>query len=447
MYTLKKIIPFILVIALIILFIYVGYLKKASIATESVQPAEKVKITFWFEHVGHHRTAIWENLIAIFEKEHPHIEIVYEGFLKDTAKVKFDAAIASGDVPDVGSIYTSWLPEYNDRDALLPLDSYFNSWSDKYKISQDTLNFNRSIVGDMKLYSIPYTQNLDVLWVRKDWLKELGMESPKTWNVFFDTIEKLTNVEENRYGYSIRGGMGSSFQLQRMMYAYSGISDYIKDGKSSINDPLHVEFLKKYVALYQQYTPISDITSDLSLMLSEFDNGTIGMIQHNIGSFAEHNEFLQPHQFEATPLPKSVNGYYVVEGGNTMGISIFKQTKHPDESWEFLSFLTSKEAQSYWNREVGQMPTHQEVFNETWAKEAPHLQAALKVYRAPDTIFYEPPFYLIEYNKIRSTIVEPGIQEILSGTKTVEQFLDEWAKVLEDTHQHYVEYLKGSTMK
>lgn len=442
----KKLIPFILVIAIIIIFIRMGYSNKELIATESVQPAEKVKITFWFEHVGHHRTAIWENLIAIFEKEHPHIEIEYEGFLKDSAKVKFDAAIAAEDVPDVASIYTSWLPEYNFRDALLPLDSYFNSWSDNNKISQDTLNFNKSIVNDAKLYSIPYTQNLDVLWVRTDWLKELGIESPETWNDFFDTIEKLTNVEENRYGYSIRGGVGSSFQLQRMMYAYSGISDYIKDGKSSINDPLHVEFLKKYFSLYQKYTPISDITNDYASMLSGFDNGLIGMIQHNIGSFAEHNEFLQPQQFEVIPLPKSTKGHYVVEGGNTMGISIFKKTKHPDEAWEFLSFLTSKEAQSYWNREVGQIPTHQDVFKETWAQDSPHLQTALKVYSVTDTIFYEPPFYLIEYNKIRSTIVEPGIQEILSGTKTVEQFLDEWAKVIEDTHQHYEEYLKGITI-
>lgn len=447
MYTLKKLTPLILIIAVIVFSIYIRNLKKESLDSESAKPAEKVKITFWFEHVGHHRTAIWEDLIAIFEKEHPHIDIVYEGILKDSAKVKFDAAIAAEDVPDVASIYTSWLPEFNFRDALFPLDSYFNSWSDQNKISQDALRLNRSIVDDGKLYSIPYTQNLDVLWVRTDWLKEVGIESPKTWQDFFDTIEKLTNVEENRYGYSIRGGVGSSFQLQRMMYAYSGISDYIKDGKSSINDPLHVEFLKKYFSIYQKYTPISDIRNDFSTMLSGFDNGSIGMIQHNMGSFAEHNEFLLPQQFEVIPLPKSINGRYVVEGGNMMGISMFKQTKHPEEAWEFLSFLTSKEAQSYWNREVGQMPTHQDVFNETWAQESPYLQAAITVYSDQDTIFYEPPFYLIEYNKIRSTIVETGIQEVLSGKKNEEQFLDEWAKVIEETHEHYEKYLKEFTSK
>ena len=164
----------------------------------------------------------------------------------------------------MGNVYTK---EINLFDSYHSCNSVFNLyWEFKERIHGFRIN---------KLYNIPYTENPDILWVRTDWLKEVSMENPKTWHDFFDTIEKLTNLDENPYDYSIRCSIVSSFQLKRMKYAYSGISDYIKYGKSSINGLLHVEFLKKYFSIYQKYSPISDIRSDFSTMLSEFDNDSI----------------------------------------------------------------------------------------------------------------------------------------------------------------------------
>ena len=330
---------------------------------------EQVKIVFWDENTGPQRTPVWEELIRQFEKENPTIDVEYVGLPKDSAKAIFDAAIASGETPDVASVYASWLPEFSIRDALVPLDSYFSKWSEKDKINRGAIEFNKRIVSNQKLYGIPYTQNLDILWIRSDWFKEANLNTPETWDEFFRSVELLTDKSNNRYGYTIRGGAGGSFQLQRMMYAYSGIETYFKDGKSTINDPKHVEFLKKYFAMYQTYTPISDITKDYKAMIAGFDSGSIAMVQHNIGSFAEHSEALDSDQFQAIPLPKSVKGHYVAEDGNTIGISVFKGTKHPEESWRFIQFINSKSAQSYWNQSVGQIPTNLDVLNEDWIKD------------------------------------------------------------------------------
>jgi multiple sugar transport system substrate-binding protein len=403
---------------------------------------ERVKIVFWDDNTGPQRTPVWEELITRFEKENPTIDVEYIGLPKDSAKAMFDAAIASGEVPDVASVYASWLPEFSTRDALLPLDSYFSKWSEKDKINKGSIEFNRRMVKNQKLYGIPYTQNLDILWVRSDWFKAANLNTPETWDEFFRAVEMLTDKSNNRYGYTIRGGAGGSFQLQRMMYAYSGIETFFKDGKSTINDPKHVEFLKKYFALYQNYTPISDITNDYKAMIAGFDSGKIAMLQHNIGSFAEHSEALESNQFQAIPLPKSVKGYYVTEDGNTIGVSIFKGTRHPEESWKFIQFINSKKAQSYWNQSVGQIPTNVDVLNEEWIKTSPHIQTAQKVYNNPNTILFEPPFYLSEYRTILNTIVDTGTQSVLSGKMTVEEFLDKWAEAMEEARgQQYNESL------
>jgi multiple sugar transport system substrate-binding protein len=399
--------------------------------------AEQVKLVFWDDNTGPQRTPVWEKLIDQFEKENPTIDVEYVGLPKDSAKSMFDAAIASGDMPDLASVYASWLSEFSLRDALLPLDNYFSEWSEKDKINKGAIEFNRRIVSNQKLYGIPYTQNLDILWVRSDWFKEANLNTPQTWDEFFQSVKKLTDQFKNRYGYTIRGGAGGSFQLQRMMYAYSGIDTYFKDGKSTINDPKHAEFLKKYFALYQNYTPISDITNDYKAMIAGFDSGAIAMLQHNIGSFAEHSEALEPDQFLAVPLPKSVEGYFVAEDGNTIGISIFKGTEHPEEAWKFIRFINSKQAQSYWNQSVGQIPTNLDVLSEDWIKTSPHIQTAQKVYNDPKTILFKPPFYLPEYRTILNTIVDTGTQSVLSGKMSVEEFLDKWAGAMEDAQKEY----------
>ncbi|MFJ5715834.1 ABC transporter substrate-binding protein [Neobacillus sp. NPDC093127] len=405
-------------------------------------PNEKVTLTFWDENAGPQRTPIWEELIKRFQDKNPNITVEYVGLPKDSAKQKYDAAIAANDTPDVASVQTSWLPEFSLREALLPLDSYFDKWEDKEKINKGSLDFNKKIVPDHKLYGIPYTQNLDILWVRPDWFKEANVQIPENWDDFFSAVEKLADKDKNRYGYTIRGGAGGSFQLQRMMYAYSGINDYIKDGKSTINDPKHAEFLKKYFALYKKFTPQSDITNDYKAMIAGFDTGAVAMVQHNIGSFGEHSKALQPDQFQAIPLPKTADGKYVAEGGNTIGISVFKGTKHPDAAWKLASFLNSKDSQSYWNQQVGQIPTNSDVLGEDWIKQSPHIQTAFKVYDDKDTVLYQPPFYLPEYRSILDTVVDPGTQAVLSGKMTIEEFLNEWAQAFEKAQAQYDEHFK-----
>ena len=109
----------------------------------------------------------------------------------------------------MASVYASWLPEFSMRDALLPLDSYFSKWSEKDKINKGAIEFNKRIVSNQKLYGIPYTQNLDILWVRSDWFKEANLNTPETWDEFFRSAEMLTDKSKDRYGYTIRGGAGA----------------------------------------------------------------------------------------------------------------------------------------------------------------------------------------------------------------------------------------------
>lgn len=410
-----------------------------STATSSGQaPGEKVTISFWDENAGPQRTPIWEELIERFEAENEDIDVEYFGLPKNDAKSKFDAAIAADDAPDVASLQTSWLPEYAIREALMPLDDLFADSELNGKINQGAIDFNKKIVSDGNLYGIPYTQNLDIIWIREDVFKEGGIEAPKTWDDFFTAVDTFTT--DDMYGYTIRGGAGGALQLQRLMYAYSGITEYVtEDGKATINDPAHKEFLGKYFALYQTNTPQSDITNGYKEMVATFDTGKAAMVHHNIGSYGEHSEALEENQFEAIPLPLSKEGNYVAEGGNTIGMSIFAGTDNPDAAFRFVEFINSAESQSMWNEEVGQIPTNSDVMEEDWLKNSQHLNVAFSVYDDENTTLYEPPFYLPDYRSILDNQVDPAIQGVMAGDKSVDEFLTEWAEAIEASAAKYAD--------
>lgn len=402
------------------------------------ESTEQVTLTFWDENAGPQRTPIWEELIERFEEENEDITVEYFGLPRDEAKQRIDAAIAADDLPDVSSLQTSWLPEYSIREALYPLDEFFADSELNGIINEGALDFNKQIVNDGQLYGIPYTQNLDVIWIRPDLFEENGVEAPEDWDQFFNAVVEMNS--DDIYGYTMRGGSGGALQLQRLMYAYSGITEYVtEDGEATIDDPLHAEFLEDYFALYNEYTPQSDITNGYMEMVATFDSGNAAMVHHNIGSYGEHADALDEDQFEAIPLPRSIEGNYVAEGGNTIGVSMFATTDHPEEAFRLIEFLTNAESQSYWNQEVGQIPTNSEVMEEDWIQDAQHLSVAFSVYDDADTQLYEPPFHLPDYRSILDNTVDPGIQSVMSGDTSVEDFLAEWAEAIEASAAQYNE--------
>lgn len=403
----------------------------------SAKPAEKVKLSFWDENPGPDRTPYYEELFKRFHAKNPNIEVEYVGIPASGNKQKYDVAIAANDTPDVAGINMVWLSDFIAKGAVQELDPFFDKWSDKDKIAKNMVDFDRSLTANSKLYYLPHTMFLDILWYRTDWVKEAGLNAPTTWDDFFKNIDKLTDIKNNRYGFSIRGGGGSINQLTSMIYAYSGISTYFTpDGKATVNDPKIIEFLNKYVALYKKNTPVSDVTNSNKEMNATFDTGTSAMIQHNFGSYNDHVKNLGTDKFAGVIPPKSANGTRVV-APIANGLVMFKNTKHPEEAWKLLSFLMSADSQTYWNQSIGQMPTNTDSLNSDYVKNTQHIQQGAQVLADKDTKILNLPTYLPDYTKITTQQLEPDFQRLITGKMSVEEFVNGWAKSMEKAKADY----------
>ncbi|SET71863.1 ABC transporter substrate-binding protein [Lacrimispora sphenoides] len=404
--------------------------------------SEPVTITFWDENAGPTRTPYYEELIKKFEESHPGIKVEYVGLPWSDSKSKYDVAIQSGTTPDVGGITQSWLTDFIVKEAVIPLDDYFDKWDQKDDMIPGYIQSQRDCAPNGKLYAINNTANIPVVWYRPDVLEEKGIDVPKSWNDVFNTIEATTDKGNNIYGFSIRGGSGGTGALEMMMYSYSGISEmFDENGKSTVNDPSNVEFVERLSSLYNVYTPESDITNGYKEMVAAFDTRVANMIYHNLGSYGEHSKTLEEGEYAALTSIESVKGSTSLVTNGCISYSIFKTTKHPEEAFEFLSFLCENEQSIYWNQNIGQLPTTKTSLESDYVKQLQHIRAAAETSSDPDIKAVLLPIYLPGYADLHENVLPSQFQEVLLGNKTAQEFLDNWAGEMTKLKEEYDQYL------
>jgi len=127
---------------------------------------------------------------------------------------KMNIAIASGDLPDLMWLNNKNLIELANNGMLYDLtDLYQTRTSDFTKsiLEQDIVSFNTAKVNG-KLYAIPHTgsaiDSLQILYVRTDWLENLGLEVPKTMQDLLKVIEAFTKNDPDQNGKDDTYGLG-----------------------------------------------------------------------------------------------------------------------------------------------------------------------------------------------------------------------------------------------
>lgn len=402
--------------------------------------SEPVTITFWDCNAGDQRTEYYEQLISDFEAQNPDIKIEYLGLSFSEALSKYQTAITSGEMPDVGSVNSSWASTIFNLGHCVPMDELFASWDGASEISAGALESARGMSKDGKLYMMPTSTNFLCMWANTKMFEEAGLSYPSTWDEFFTAVETLRDESKNQYGYTIRGGQGSAAVLPTLICSYLGENEiFDENGKLTFNNDEAAAFLDRYFGLYGTYTPESDITASYKEISANFDSGVSALFFHNLGSYSSHVEgFGGEEGFVAIPLPTAANGKYVNEGSSMDGNVIFDSCENQEAAWRWVTYLCSQEANSYWNQSIGQMPTNTLCYEEDWMKEKQHIQCAVDQLSAENTVTMLPPLYLPEYGTINTTYLEPAIQSVMTGDMTSKELLEMWAEYWEPAYAEYM---------
>ncbi|MFF7951981.1 ABC transporter substrate-binding protein [Streptomyces griseorubiginosus] len=399
----------------------------------------KGKIVFW-DNNGGVRTDIWKEVIADFQKANPDIKVEYVGIASTEYQSKVDTAIQGGGLPDVGGVGAAMLAGFAAQNALEPLDDRLAGSSLDGKLNKDMVSvLKASGGGDGTLYSIPTSANNGVLYYRTDLFKKAGLDEPTTWDTFYEAAKKLTNAKKNEFGYTIRGGAGSIAQALDAAYGQSGITSFWNGDKTTLNDPKNVAALEKYAALYKKDTPAADLNNDFTKMVAQWDSGTIGMLNHNLGSYQDHVKALGVDKFRGIPQPVGANGKRVQVSNPVDGLGVFKSSKNKDAAWKFIEFATSHAENSKFNKAAGQVPSNNDAAKDAWISEAEPTKLAAAALTDGSTSIVQLPYYLPDWNTISKADNEPNFQKVLLGDMSAKDFLDTMAEQLNKAQAEWKE--------
>lgn len=392
----------------------------------------KGKIVFW-DNNGGVRTDVWKEIIAGFEKANPDISVEYVGIASTEYQSKVDTAIQGGGLPDVGGVGAAMIAGISAQNALEPLDDRLAKSSLNGKLNEDMVESLKAAGGrDDTLYSIPTSANNGVLYYRTDLFKKAGLDEPTTWDKFYEAADKLTNSKKNEFGYTIRGGAGSIAQALDAMYGQSGITSFWDSSgkKTTVNDAKNVEALEKYAALYKKDTPAADLNNDFTKMVAQWDSGTIGMLNHNLGSYQDHVKAFGTDKFRGIPQPVGSAGKRVQVSNPVDGLGVFKSSKNKDAAWKFIEFATSHAENSKFNKSAGQVPANNEAAQDSWISEAEPTKLAAAALTDGSTSIVQLPYYLPDWNTISKADNEPNLQKVLLGDMSAKDFLGTIAEQL-----------------
>lgn len=405
---------------------------------------KKIKVTFWAASVTPEREAFFKEFQKKVSETYPNIELDYLGVPGDLSayRQKVDVAIASGKAPDITNDFRASLLTngyYED------LTSYFDKWKDKDKINQSLVKSVKSYDPSGKgLYALPYSSQTWNLWVRRDWLKEKGLETPANWDEFFNTVEKLTDKSKNQYGLAIRGGSGSANTLEMLMYSYSGITNYFTaEGKSTINDPKNIEFVKKYLGCYNKFTAQDDLIKSWTELANSFQSGKAGIVVHNLGSgksmmSAFNND---TSKFQAAKFPASSKGYIVQPSLMPLGLSMSSKSENKDAVWKVMTLYLSKDINTQYCKIYGEIPANIEATKDSFFKDNQYMAVGVDLETSKNAKFNDTPYYLPTYSDIQAQM-DSAVQKVMSKQMTAKEMLNQWAALLEKAKKDYDSSLK-----
>ncbi|HJC23671.1 MAG TPA: extracellular solute-binding protein [Candidatus Eisenbergiella merdavium] len=182
---------------------------------------------------------------------------------------KVNIAITSDDIPDVMQVSASQLKMMYDNGQIMDITEVMDTWLAPY--TEDVLNSDGGIAMqaatfDGRLYAIPKIgsplMTAKVLWVRTDWLDNLGLELPETVEDMRNIAEAFTtqdpdgNGVDDTYGLALYKDLyGSGFADLTGFFnaynAYPGI--WVDKGEEVVWGGIQPEVKEALAALNEMY--------------------------------------------------------------------------------------------------------------------------------------------------------------------------------------------------
>jgi multiple sugar transport system substrate-binding protein len=290
-------------------------------------------------------------VVAEWNRLNPNMPIKYQPVPEgESSEEVILAAVVGKTTPDIYSnMWPGDVASYVRADQLVQFDQFadFDSVTEE-RYSEDILVQSRSRNGH--IYQIPWKTNPVMLIYNKKMFRSAGFDKPtRTYKEYLEAARRL-NRDVDGDGYidkwigitDIRARWRDRlFDFYPMYIAATAGRTLIENGEITFNNEKAVGVFRFFRTIYEnEYFPKEITTGRRDFFLTELAGSRI------VGPWEiTHTEKFKPEGFEYdfthVLVPSGVEDP-IYTYGDIKSIVVFKNTKFPGESWEFVKFLINK---------------------------------------------------------------------------------------------------------
>lgn len=304
-------------------------------------------------------------LINAFNKKHEgKIKASFKLFTTKTDKThdQLVSLLSSGsDEIDVITGDVIWTAEFAENGYCLNLDEYIKK--DNIVLSNYFNGPVKSVTYKGSVWGLPFYTDVGVLYYRTDILNR----APATWEELYSMAESSKGKENTKYGYLLQGRRYEALQCNAVEFIYSYGGRVIDDaGNVVINSPQTIKALKMMKKITDSnFVPPEILDYAQEESVNSFISGEAVMVRNWPYLWSEGNiesKSVIAGKFEISPLPRGDEGNVGTLGG--WNFMINKYSKHVDEAWELIKFLSGPEGEKIAALYAGFAPAYKPLYKD-----------------------------------------------------------------------------------
>jgi multiple sugar transport system substrate-binding protein len=310
--------------------------------------------TLQFWTIGREGDAV-KQLLPEFEREHPGLHVSVQQLPLTAAHQKLLTAYAGDSVPDITQLGNTWVSEMVALDAIEPLDARVAASKVIDKADYFPAIWSTNVI-DGTLYGVPWYVDTRLLFYRKDLLAKVGYDHPpRDWAEWQAMMVKLAQPKGQTYGVLLPT---NEFE-QLLSLALQQDDPLLRDGGryGNFRSPGFKKALAFYVSMFKDQQAPMMTNVGVGNPWAAFGQGFFAFYLSGPWNIGEFRKRLPPEQqgdWGTVALP-GPNGPGASSAGGS-SLVIFRQSKHKEDAWALVEFLSRPTVQERFYQILGDMP-------------------------------------------------------------------------------------------
>lgn len=354
-------------------------------------------------------------LIPKFEDENPGIKVKVQMAPWTAAQEKLISAFASDNLPDVFQLGNTWIPQFAQLEGISELSGFIGKSTTVKKENYFSGIWDTNVL-DSLVYGIPWYIDTRVLFYRKDVFEKAGFNSPpKTWAELYQLSKKIkvSHKGEEKYAIFIATNEWANF----IIFGLQNGAEILKNNNTYGNFSGE-KFTEAFSYLTKYYkeslTPlgVSQVTNVYQAFAEEYFSMYISG-PWNISEFKKWmtGDLQDKWMTAALPGPNENIKGISLAGGSSLVIS--HRSKHKNEAWKLIEYLSKPETQIEFYRLVNDLPAVKEAWKDTSLSNNVYMKAFYEQFNNVVATPKIPEWEQIVFSKLQQ-YVELAARNVLS---------------------------------